>query len=134
MNKEDKIQYVLNSFFKAYGDKDIDKLLSCFADGFKLIMSFAETQIVDNPEDIKSAFMGQFGRGENLIFNADILSMSASDDEAKVTFKYKMTFNDIDDNDDRVVATGKCPVKLKKVGDNWKIIELEQSISTWDKI
>ncbi len=130
---EEQIRDVVYGYCDAYNEKDIDKVMSFFSDDSKRARSYAEGDVATGKEAVRATFMEEFDRIDNIKGTREIPTLNVSGDAADVIYSYRMEFTDLQENEVRVVATGKGTVKLRKTGGVWKITELEETIDSWEQ-
>jgi ketosteroid isomerase-like protein len=130
---EEQIRDVVYGYCYAYNDKDIDKVMSFLSDDSKRTRSYAEGDVATGKEAIRVTFVEEFEKIDNIEGTPEIPTLNVSGDSADVIYIYRMEFTDLQENEVRVVATGKGTVKLRKTGGVWKITEVEETIDSWER-
>jgi ketosteroid isomerase-like protein len=130
---EEQIRDVVHGYGDAYNDKDIDKVMSFFSDDSKRVRSYAEGHIATGKEAVRETFVEEFEKIGNIEGTPEIPTLNVSGEAADVIYIYRMEFTELQENEIRVVATGKGTVKLRKTGGIWKITELEETIDSWER-
>jgi len=134
LTDEKRIRDVIQSYNKAYEGKDIGKVMSFFSEDTKRIRLYkVDEKTAIGKDAVRATFVEEFDRVNIADSTWDIDAPMISSNAASGVYKWRMDFNDLQNNGVKVVATGKGIVKLRKAGGIWKITELEETIDSWDQ-
>ncbi len=130
---EEQIRGVLQGSLQAYGEEDIDKLMSYVSENFERRMLYGGGGTATGKDAARASYAGEFARMDDVELTGDVISVKVSGDTATAVENWQMEFTDLQNNGVRVVATGKNNVSLRKIDGIWKITLGEDAIDTWER-
>ena len=131
---EEQIRGVMQGSLQAYGEEDIDKVMSYMSETCERRMLYGGGETATGKDAVRSSYAGDFARADDIEVTGDtITSVKVSGDTATAVHNWQLEFTDLQENGVRVVATGKSSVSLRKIDGIWKITVSEDTIDTWER-
>ena len=130
---EEQIRVIIQGGLQAYGEEDIDKVMSYMSETCERRMLYGGGETATGKDAVRSSYTGEFARMDDIGITGDIISIKVSGDTATAVYNWQMEVTDLQENGFRVVVTGKTSDSLRKIDGIWKITVAEDTIDTWER-
>ena len=130
---EEQIRGIIQGVLQAYGEEDIDKVMSYMSETFERRMLYGGGGTATGKDAVRSSYAGEFARMDDIEITGDIISIKVSGDTATAVYNWQAEFTDLQENGVRVVATGKNSDSLRKIDGIWKVTVGEDTIDSWER-
>ncbi len=127
LTDEKQIRDVIQNYSAAYISMNVGAVMSHLSDNPKRVMHY-NNETAEGREAVKETYIRQFKMGKKADMSHDITSIVISHDTALVKYSWRLNYTNLEDNEIRL--TGRDTVKLIKVGNVWKLNEIEETIDT----
>jgi ketosteroid isomerase-like protein len=132
---EEQIRGIIQGGLQAYGEEDIDKVMSYMSETCERRMPYGGGETVTGKDAVRSSYTAEFARMDDIEITGDIISIKVSGDTATAVYNWQMEVTDLDlqENGVRVIVTGKTSDSLRKIDGIWKVTVGEDTIDTWER-
>lgn len=125
-NTESDIMDVLDKYAQAYSDKDIESMMSLFADDPDLVViGTGEDEWIEGYNELKTGFKRDFSQADNIKIIFDKVTISSSGNFAWVSSKMAMI---CEIGVEGIKLSGRLSLVLEKRDNNWLITHIHFSL------
>ncbi len=125
-NVEKQIIEILNSYAKAYANKDLDSMLELFLDDPDIVaIGTGQDEWVYGFGELKEGFKRDIAQSENINVEFDNISVSNVENAAWASSYMNMNAKV---SGEEIILRGRLTTVFKKVEDNWYIVQLHYSL------
>lgn len=123
---EKAVKDILDIYIRAYARKDLDKMMSLFADDPDLVfIGTGEDEWVQGYEDLKKGFKRDFKQADEIDIGFENLNISSSEDVAWASMR--MMMNAVVSGEE-VILVGRLSLVAEKRDNKWFIVHLHFSL------